>query len=350
MSNPFEDNPFADPSIQNVTQTTQRTQMTLEDYNPFAQNNTTLAQQNNTAAIIPTAIKTAPQPTPLPVIQPAPPAYTPTAAQNINIDSIRRQEEELSKKAAELDRKEQALRNAELGNGVRINNFPPLPGWCPGKLKPCFYQDISVEIPIDFQKWVRMLYYLWIFHGCTLFFNCIGAVVVWIAGGDDGVSFGLSLLYFFLFTPCSYMCWFRPAYKAFRSDSSFNFMAFFFIFFCQIIINCLEAVGFGESGFCGMVLAINLTKSGYSLGIVLYIWLVSVLFVITGFGNLFVLYKIHRLYRSTGASFEQAQKEFASNVLSNKNVQSAATTVITESARATVQNYNTNNNSTPGRF
>jgi hypothetical protein len=117
---------------------------------------------------------------------------------------------------------------------ARINNFPPLPGWCPWKLKPCFYQDISVEIPIDFQKWVRMLYYLWIckfredfeiiffeiifysVHGCTLFFNCIGAVVVWIAGGDDGVSFGLSLLYFLLFTPCSYMCWFRPAYKAFR--------------------------------------------------------------------------------------------------------------------------------------
>jgi hypothetical protein len=40
-----------------------------------------------------------------------------SAAQNINIDAIRKQEEELSRKSAELDRKEQALRDAEQGNG-----------------------------------------------------------------------------------------------------------------------------------------------------------------------------------------------------------------------------------------
>ncbi len=49
--------------------------------------------------------------------------------------------------------------------------------------------------------------------------------------------------------------------------------------------------------------------------------------------GLFVLFQVHALYRNTGASFEKAQSEFATTVMQNKNVQSAATTVITESAR-----------------
>lgn len=28
-------------------------------------------------------------------------------------------------------------------------------------MKPCFYQDIPVEIPADFQKTVSTMYYLW---------------------------------------------------------------------------------------------------------------------------------------------------------------------------------------------
>jgi len=45
-------------------------------------------------------------------------------------------------------------------HSVRRNNFPPLPSGCP--VQPCFYQDISVDIPLEFQKVVRTIYYLWL--------------------------------------------------------------------------------------------------------------------------------------------------------------------------------------------
>lgn len=64
--------------------------------------------------------------------------------------------------------------------------------------------------------------YLLLFHLCplpvycaTLGVNLVACLAWWIAGGA-GANFGLALLWLVIFTPCSYVCWFRPAYKAFR--------------------------------------------------------------------------------------------------------------------------------------
>ncbi len=42
----------------------------------------------------------------------------------------------------------------------RRNNFPPLPEKC--CVQPCFYQDFAVDIPLEFQRIVKMVYYLWL--------------------------------------------------------------------------------------------------------------------------------------------------------------------------------------------
>ncbi|KAK2084394.1 Secretory carrier-associated membrane protein 3 [Saguinus oedipus] len=71
-----------------------------------------------------------------------------------------KKQEELNRKAEELDRRERELQHAALGGtATRQNNWPPLPSFCP--VQPCFFQDISMEIPQEFQKTVSTMYYLW---------------------------------------------------------------------------------------------------------------------------------------------------------------------------------------------
>ena len=103
---------------------------------------------------------------------------------------------------------------------VRMNNWPPLPKFCP--IQPCFYQDINVDIPVEFQKTVKYLYYLWIGHVTLLLSNfIIGFLYLCLGDARDtvtesGGTMALALVYLFLFTPAAFVCWYRPAYKAFR--------------------------------------------------------------------------------------------------------------------------------------
>lgn len=292
--NAFDANPFADPSIQRATQNVQVAQDSLNDYNPFSQKNV----QNKPAAIIPTASTASLSgvtPSTTTSSQPnkqadtiEPPPYTSTSAQKVNLSDIEKQQQELNRRAAELDRRERML---STGSTAQQNNFPPMPSWCPGPLQPCFYQDISREIPVEFQRWVRLLFYLWLFHTFTLGFNIIAALVVFISVGS-GATFGFSILYFVLFTPLTYICWFRPAYKGFRSDSSINFMLFFFVFFCQIIVNFIEAVGFVDSGFCGIITTIDVSKKEGHTTAVAFCVIALLLFILLLAGSIFSLVQV----------------------------------------------------------
>ncbi|KAG8598661.1 hypothetical protein GDO81_002693 [Engystomops pustulosus] len=160
-------------------------------------------------------------PTSAPSTQPAimkpteePPAYTQIAKDHaIAQAELLKRQEELERKAAELDRREREIQSLNQPGG-RKNNWPPLPGNFP--VGPCFYQDFSVDIPVEFQKTVKIMYYLWMFHTVTLFVNIFGCLAWFCVDTGRGVDFGLAILWFLLFTPCSFVCWYRPLYGAFR--------------------------------------------------------------------------------------------------------------------------------------
>jgi len=310
----FDENPFADPNVQQSTASTGQT-AGREDSDSFDEQKMTSPAP--VAAAVPPS-----QPAVMSLTQEVtPPQYIPTGEQSVTIAEFQRRQDELERKAAELAKREEELKASSYS--VRVNNWPPMPGFIP--CQPCFYQDINVEIPVEFQEMVRRLYYLWLFHAIILLGNLFAGTCYLFGGLDNGSLFGWSLVYTFFFIPLSFLCWFRPAYKAFRSDSSFNFMVFFFIFFCQFCFSVVMALGIPGTGGSGIITAIvtfrggnrvaGAVKGDYFIGFI--VLLVALGFAAAAVADFFMLTKIHEYYRTTGASLSKAQAELTSNVLSN---------------------------------
>ncbi|XP_051548677.1 secretory carrier-associated membrane protein 2-like [Myxocyprinus asiaticus] len=303
FENPVDVNPFQDPS---VTQVTNSGIDRIEHFSPFP--------DGNSGTTIPASTTPSQSAVLQPSADPSPQATAAAAQANLI-----RQQEELERKAAELDRREQELQNRGAPTGKQ-NNWPPLPKMFP--IKPCFYQDFSEEIPPEHQRLCKMIYYLWMWHCVTLFLNVLACLADFTTNAEAGVDFGLSILWFILFTPCSFLCWYRPVYKAFRSDSSVNFFFFFFIFFAQIAVSVIQCVGIPRWGNSGWIAAINAIGSNKAVGAIMMV--VAAFFTVCAVMSVVLLKMVHSHYRHTGASFQKAQQEFSQGVLTNRTFQSAA--------------------------
>lgn len=319
-SNPFEEtvdvNPFQDPS---VTQVTNSAIDGIESFSPFP--------DGNSGSTIP-ASSVPSQPAVLqPSVDPSPKATAAAAQAN-----LLKQQEELERKAAELDRREQELQSQGVPTGKQ-NNWPPLPKIFP--IKPCFYQDFSEEIPLEHQRLCKMMYYLWMWQCVTLFLNVLACLAYFTTHAAAGIDFGFSILWFIMFTPCSFLCWYRPVYKAFRSDSSFNFFFFFFIFFAQIVVSVIQSVGIPKWGNSGWISAIE--AMGYNTAVGAIMMVVAAFFSASAALSVVLLKMVHSNYRRTGASFQKAQQEFSQGVLTNRTFQSAAANAATTAAQSTLQ-------------
>ncbi|XP_029010227.1 secretory carrier-associated membrane protein 2 [Betta splendens] len=322
--NPFadsNDNPFNDPS---VTQVTSSTIEPVDRYSTFPGHASDgLTNPTTPASAFPY------QPA---VLQPSTvpsPQATATAAQA----NLLRQQEELEKKAAELDRREREIQNRSQTG--KENNWPPLPKSCP--ISPCFYQDFSEEIPPEYQRVCKMLYYLWMFSCVTLFLNLLACLAAFITDTTHGVDFGMSILWFIVFSPCSFLCWYRPIYKAFRTDSSFSFFFFFFVFFFQVVIFIIQSVGIPRWGNSGWLSAFEMISNIAVMAIMI---IVAILFTICAILSVILLKMVHSMYRRTGASFTKAQQEFSQGVFTSKTFQTAASTAASSAAQGAFQANN----------
>ncbi|XP_030368359.1 secretory carrier-associated membrane protein 1 isoform X2 [Strigops habroptila] len=286
----FDSNPFADPDLNNpfkdpsVTQVTRNVPPGLDEYNPFSDSRTPPpgnVKMPNVPSTQPAIMKPTEEP----------PAYTQIAKEHALAQAeLLKRQEELERKAAELDRREREMQSLNQ-QGV---------------------------------------------HTVTLFLNIFGCLAWFYVDSTRGVDFGLSILWFLLFTPCSFVCWYRPLYGAFRSDSSFRFFVFFFVYICQFAVHVLQAAGFQRWGNCGWISSLTGLNKSIPVGIMMII--IAALFTASAVISLVMFKKVHGLYRTTGASFEKAQQEFATGVMSNKTVQTAAANAASTAATSAAQN------------
>ncbi|KAI5101351.1 secretory carrier membrane protein 2, like [Silurus meridionalis] len=317
FSGPVDVNPFQDPSVTQVTSTGRDG---TDGFNPFS------AGDQNNGTTIPYSAGSQPA-----VLQPTVEPTSQARAAAAQADLLK-QQEELEKKAAELERKEQEIQNRDIGRG-KENNWPPLPKFFP--IKPCFYQDFNEEIPVEYQKVCKMMYYLWMYHCVTLFMNLLACLASFIVNSQNGVDFGLSILWFVLFSPTAFMCWYRPVYKAFRSDSSFNFFFFFLIFAFQVVVYIIQCVGIPNWGNSGWISSISMLRS--NIGVAVFMMIVAIFFTVNAVLSVTLLKMVHGKYRRTGASFQKAQQEFSEGVVTSRSFQTAAATAASSAARSAFQ-------------
>ncbi|ROL40765.1 Secretory carrier-associated membrane protein 4 [Anabarilius grahami] len=112
------------------------------------------------------------------------------------------------------------------------------------------------------------------------------------------------------------------------ADSSFNFMAFFFIFFLQCVLAFFQSLGISGWGACGWLATVMFFSTNVISAI--FMLICTLLFTVVTVLMGFVLLKVHRLYRGGGGSFQRAQEEWSTGAWKNPAVREAGFNAISE--------------------
>ncbi|KAF6774074.1 hypothetical protein AHF37_06478, partial [Paragonimus kellicotti] len=95
-----------------------------------------------------------------------------------------------------------------------------------------------------------------------------------------------------------------------RSDSSINYVLFFILFAVQTIIVLIQCLGIDYLGSCGWIN--SLKTCGTNKPVCSFMLVIASLFSVMAALCAFLLFKVHRHYRTSGASLRKAKLEMTS--------------------------------------
>ncbi|KAG8364663.1 hypothetical protein BUALT_Bualt18G0021700 [Buddleja alternifolia] len=237
------------------------------------------------------------------------------ATVDIPLDSskdLKKKEKELQAKEAELKKREQELKRREdavARSGVVIEekNWPPF--------FPIIHHDIANEIPIHLQKlqYVAFTTLLGVV-GCLLW-NIIAVTVAWIKGSGPTIWF-LAVIYLISGVPGAYYLWYRPLYRAMRTDSALKFGWFFLSYSVHIGFCVFAAVAppiiFKGDSLSGILPALGFLSGNALVGI---FYLVGFsLFCIESVMSIWVIQQVYMYFRGSGKT-EEMKREAARSTM-----------------------------------
>ncbi|KAI9086696.1 hypothetical protein K1719_031290 [Acacia pycnantha] len=243
-------------------------------------------------------------------LSPLPPEpYDRGATIDIPLDSskdVKGREKELQAKEAELKRREQELKRKEdaiarAGIVIEEKNWPPF--------FPLIHHDISKEIPIHLQKVQYVAFTTYLGLILCLTWNIVAVTTAWIKGEGPTIWF-LAIIYFVSGVPGAYVLWYRPLYRATRTDSAMKF-SWFFLFYLLHIGFCIFAsvappIIFKGKSLTGILPAIDVLGDHALVGIFYFIGFG--LFCLESLLSIWVLQQVYMYFRGSGKAAEMRRE------------------------------------------
>ncbi|KAI4296644.1 hypothetical protein L6164_036588 [Bauhinia variegata] len=227
------------------------------------------------------------------------------ATVDIPLDSssdLKKKERELQAREAELKRREQEVRRKEeaiarAGIVLEEKNWPPF--------FPIIHHDIANDIPIHLQKLQYVAFTTLLGLALCLFWNVIAVTTAWIKGEGVKIWF-LAIIYFMAGVPGAYFLWYRPLYRAFRTDSAMKYGWFFLFYLLHLGFCILAAVAppivFKGKSLTGILSAIDVIDNHALVGIFYFIGFG--LFCLETLISFWVIQQVYMYFRGSGKAAE----------------------------------------------
>ncbi|KAM0952431.1 hypothetical protein DsansV1_C03g0036331 [Dioscorea sansibarensis] len=232
-----------------------------------------------------------------------------SATIDIPLDSskdLKKKEKELQAKESELKKREQELKRREdaaarAGIVIEEKNWPPF--------FPIIHHDIANEIPIHLQRLQYFAFASLLGLTLCLFWNIIAVTTAWIKG--EGVKIWLlAIIYFISGVPGAYVLWYKPLYRAMRTESALKFGWFFMFYLLHIIFCIFSAVAppiiFKGKSLTGILPAIDLIGDHAIVGIFFFIGFGF--FCIESLLSVWVIQQVYMYFRGSGKAAEMKRE------------------------------------------